>query len=924
MTVLDTYFIKILTQAAPALGIAYKSDSISVPHVHPDIAIILVVTAFALIVVNIIYRTVKENDILRHKEKLEKLVKDRTESLRSYNKMLEEERKNLQAIFDTASVGMVLVDAKGRIKRVNNVITKLAGKNPSNCIGLEPGNLLGCINSGRGHDMCGKSMPCRNCVIRKTFESVIKTNQSKHNIQTKAFITVNDIYEAVWIELGCDPVTVNGEKLALMSLANITERKNAELELSRSENRFRSLVENLPIGLYRNTPGPEGKFITANPAIVKMFGCDSIDEFLETPVSSLYYFPADREKFSQTLLKNDKVIAEEIMLKRKDGTVMWGAVTANAVRDDRGNIKYFDGLIQDLSERKKAEEALSRREGILAAVANAAEKFLGPKSWHENIDEVLEQIGRSTAADRVTIYHSKNSVKSAHCHEWINGSSSGNCTPDDYQTRLENRNSLKKLNMLLQNKLVVTGSLCKFDNLEKQCLENENIKSILMAPIFVGGQYYGFVEFDNFDHQQKWSKSEIDAVKTAVEIFSAAIGREKNEDKLKKAHAFQQQLISTAATGIFTVDTEKRITDVNDEMCNLTGFTRQELLGRHCSVLRGKPCMEKCGLFGADSPQAGIYKKKCTLLTKDDRELTIFKNASVLRDENGEITGGVESFADVTELAQSNKQTNEINRQLEQTIERVNNLAEEARLANEFKSEFLANMSHELRTPLHGILSFAGFGIKKIETAEKKKILEYFHRIQDSGRVLLNLLNDLLDLSKLEANRVDFDLKPHSLCRLIDNVVEEFTALIDEKKLYIEKKCFDYELTPELDQEKMKQVIRNLFSNALKFSPEGETVEIHVEKLGNHAVVKISDSGPGIPEEEFETVFDKFVQSTKTKSGAGGTGLGLAICREIIKAHKGKIKAGNNDKGGALMTFAIPMQDQPKDKKNTEALMDKC
>jgi adenylate cyclase len=149
----------------------------------------------------------------------------------------------------------------------------------------------------------------------------------------------------------------------LVEINEALKRKNAEREaaeeaLRKSEERYRSLIENLPSGLYRNTPGSRGRFIMANPAIAKMHGYETVDEFLQTSVADLYWNPADRQAFSEKLISQGQVISEEIKLKKIDGTPFWGAVTVRVVHNDSGEIKYFDGLIEDISDRKQVEEAL--------------------------------------------------------------------------------------------------------------------------------------------------------------------------------------------------------------------------------------------------------------------------------------------------------------------------------------------------------------------------------------------------------------------------------------------------------------------------------------------------------------------------------------------------------------------------------------
>ncbi len=240
-------------------------------------------------------------------------------------------------------------------------------------------------------------------------------------------------------------------------------------------------------------------------------------------------------------------------------------------------------------------------------------------------------------------------------------------------------------------------------------------------------------------------------------------------------------------------------------------------------------------------------------------------------------------------------------------------------LSEQSKTEFLANISHELRTPMHGILSYASMGVKRINDASKEQLEKYFTNIGISGKRLLALLNDLLDLSKLEAGQMNMSFVSYDLNLIVKDALMEQQSNIDEQGLQVIFHINDtIETKIELDNIRITQVVANLLSNAIKFTSEKGIIEILIysdylthQNIKTEAIsLSIKNDSEGIPEDDLEFIFGKFKQSNNMSSGTkkGSTGLGLAICKEIIELHNGIIFARSEQGKSATFVFTLPVK----------------
>ncbi len=253
--------------------------------------------------------------------------------------------------------------------------------------------------------------------------------------------------------------------------------------------------------------------------------------------------------------------------------------------------------------------------------------------------------------------------------------------------------------------------------------------------------------------------------------------------------------------------------------------------------------------------------------------------------------------------------------QLQEQTREIEHARITAEASTHAKSEFLANMSHELHTPMHGILSYTRFGLKRIDTAPREKLKEFFQEIEDSGSRLDSLLNDLLELARLEAGKVHYDLRTGNVVDEVVTVFDELAHVAEEKRICLIKEIPERPVMVRIDRLLIGRVLRTLVLNAIKFSDAGGEIRITVQKKpptidmlkDNEVEVAIRDRGIGIPAEEIGRVFDKFLHNSMTRGESYGTAMGLSICRQIIEDHGGKIQARRNPKGGAVFSFILPV-----------------
>jgi signal transduction histidine kinase len=233
---------------------------------------------------------------------------------------------------------------------------------------------------------------------------------------------------------------------------------------------------------------------------------------------------------------------------------------------------------------------------------------------------------------------------------------------------------------------------------------------------------------------------------------------------------------------------------------------------------------------------------------------------------------------------------------------------QELEVASQHKSEFLANMSHELRTPLNAIIGFSEVLTERMFGELNEKQEEYSKDIHASGQHLLSLINDILDLSKIEAGRMELELTEFDLPTAIDNALMLVRERAGRRSIALHTNIDNRLGQIQADERKVRQVVLNLLSNAIKFTPEGGRIEVSATPKDGLVEVSVSDTGVGIAPEDQEAVFEEFRQVGTADKKVEGTGLGLTLCRKFVELHGGRIWVKSQVGAGSTFTFAIPVR----------------
>ncbi|WP_406671340.1 ATP-binding protein [Methanolobus sp. ZRKC4] len=370
--------------------------------------------------------------------------------------------------------------------------------------------------------------------------------------------------------------------------------------------------------------------------------------------------------------------------------------------------------------------------------------------------------------------------------------------------------------------------------------------------------------------------------------------RKKAEKTIKESEERFHALYENIPGGTMIIGKDYTIEDVNQRTCEVTGYEKEELIGQSCDILfPGCSLSRQCPLSEDDLD--GVQCMDTTIICKDGTKVPILKNTKKIF-INGEkyILGILEDISDLKEA--------------ERATADAMFLAEEA---NRIKSEFIANMSHELRTPLNAVIGYSDLLLEEsfgVLGSQQKKSLNH---ISNSGRHLLKLINDILDISKVESGKMELYYEDFFASEMFMTVLNIISPLARKKNIKLESSIVPDNLLVNADKIRFKQILFNLASNAVKFTSDGGSVLLKAHKRDDIMKFSVIDTGIGISSDDVGRLFLPFQQIDSTISREyDGTGLGLSLVKKFVEMHGGMVSVESEPGQGSNFSFSIPLGDK--------------
>jgi two-component system, sensor histidine kinase and response regulator len=679
------------------------------------------------------------------------------------------------------------------------------------------------------------------------------------------------------------------------TLEDITARKATEKALQDAEEKYRSIFERSNDGIFQNTP--EGRHVSVNPALARMLGFDSPEELMRERNDigrQAYADPAMRAKFKEALERNDSITGFEYEVHRKDGTKIWVSESARVVRDAEGLPLYYEGSVQEITERRRAETERQVISEIVRGVITTT-----------NVDELLalacHSIGELLYAENCFVALHDPTTDMVNFELWIDKFDP--VPPPQPFGKGHSRTSY----------VLRTGQpLLLTEDLKARLFEQGDVKtsgsdsaSWLGVPLRTPTRTIGVLAVQHYEKSDAYDQRDLEFLSSVADQIALAIERKWAEAKLKRSEARLAEAQQIAQVGSWEVDLVTGKSIWSDELFRLLGFEPGEAEPAYDRYMASVHPDDRAAAhaFSENTRASGKSGSIDTRVVHPDGRVRVLqRRANAVLDDAGKVVRMLGTMQDVTEA-----------RQKEDELRLAKSAAE---AASRSKSEFLANMSHEIRTPMNGIIGMTDL---TLETELNRMQREYLGMVKSSAHSLLGLINDILDFSKIEAGHLKLESIDFSLRDCVGKTLETLGVRAQAKGLELAVQI-DPQISDTLvgDAARLRQVITNLVDNAIKFTARGEiVVEIKYESHDATAAslhFSVRDTGTGIPKDKQDLIFEAFVQvDGSTTRHYGGTGLGLGICTKLVEQMNGRIWVESTLGVGSVFHFTahFPLSKTP-------------